>query len=368
MTLTAVTTETHRPRGADGSTGVVDADIHPTAVPASIAARLAEPWRTRYERFGTRVPAPPAIYPRVRNGGMRADAWPEHGPPGSDLTLMREQLLDAYDVACGILIPLQSHSLGGEEPEYARALCRALNDWVREEWLDPEPRLRASVCIPHEAPEAAAEEIRRCADDPGFVQVLLPSGAETLLGRGKYDPIYAAACDVGLPVAIHLGGVENHHGDGWPSFYLEQHAWYGNAMALTTTNLILEGVFERFPDLQVVLVEGGIAWAAPLMWAMDDAAAQMREELAHLRRRPSDYLREHCWFTTQPIEEPDEPRHLLAALEHTGMTERIMFASDYPHWDFDSPTMALRTLPAEMRAAMLGENARRLYALDGEAR
>jgi uncharacterized protein len=365
--VTVVTQETKVAGGVAAGTGVVDADIHPMAVPGSLKARLAEPWRRRYERFGTRVPGPPAIYPRVRNGGMRADSWPEHGPPGSDLGLVREQLLDAYDVACGILIPLQSHSLGGEEPAYAQALCRALNDWQHEEWLDPEPRLRASVCVPHEAPDLAAEEIRRRADDPRFVQVLLPSGAETLLGRGKYDPIYAAACEVGLPVAIHLGGVENHHGDGWPSFYLEQHAWYGNAMALATANLIMEGVFERFPDLQIVLVEGGIAWAPPLMWAMDDAAELMREELPHLKRRPSEYLREHCWFTTQPIEEPDDPRDIVTVLEHTGMTERIMFASDYPHWDFDSPTMALRTLPAEMRSAMLGDNARRLYALDGGA-
>ncbi|MQA09898.1 MAG: amidohydrolase family protein [Pseudonocardiaceae bacterium] len=363
MTLTA--SDRAPAKRKNQRTAVIDADIHPHAMPPSISSRLAEPWRTRFERFGTRVPAPPLIYPRVRNGGMRLDAWPQHGAPGSDLGMMRGQLLDEYDLDHGILIPLQSHTYGAEEPEFAQALCRALNEWIREEWLDPEPRLRGSICVPHESPELAAREIRRYANDRRFVQVLLPSGAETGLGRAKYDPLYAAAVDAGLPLAIHLGGIENHHGDGWPSFYLEQHAWYGNMMALMVTNLISEGVFERFPSLQVILVEGGISWAGPLMWAMDDAAELLRDDVPGLRRRPSEYFREHFWFTTQPIEEPDKPEHLVAALEHTGVTDRIMFASDYPHWDFDSPAIALRGLPKRLRDPIMAGNARRLYGLDG---
>jgi uncharacterized protein len=344
-------------------TAVVDADVHPTIMPREIAARLPRQWRTRMEKFGTRVASPPLIYPRVRNGGMRLDSYPPGGAPGSDLGLLRKQLLDAYGVDHAVLIPLQSQSWGAEQPEYAQALCHALNEAILETFLDPEPRLRGSICVPHESPEFAVAEIERYADDRRFVQVLLPSGAETNLGHQKYLPVYRAAARAGLPVGLHLGGIELHRADGWPSFYIEQHTWYGNAMAAAAASIVCEGVFERIPDLQVVLVEGGISWAGPLMWAMDGAWSRLREEVPLLRRRPSEYFREHFWFSTQPIEEPSDPRHLVTALEHTGMTDRILFASDYPHWDFDSPATALRDLPRGLRESILSGNAHRIYRL-----
>ena len=98
------------------------------------------------------------------------------------------------------------------------------------------------------------------------------------------------------------------------------------------------------------------------MWSMDAAWSAMRDDVPHLDRKPSELFREHFWFTTQPIEEPDDPEQLVQALEFTGMTDRIMFASDYPHWDFDSPAMTLpRSVPKELKAKIMAANACRLY-------
>lgn len=343
---------------------IVDTDIHPHALARDILPRLPERHRRRWEMFGSRVPGPPEIYPRVRNAGFRLDSWPEGGFPGSELQMVRDQLLDEFDIGHGVLIPLQGHSWGVEEPEYAAALCRALNDWIVEEWLDREPRLRSSIAVAIESPELAAEEIRRRAGDPRFVQVLLSTGGETGFGRRHYWPIYAAAAEAGLPVAAHTGGLEQHRGAGWPSFYLEEHVWNGNTMAALLINMLCEGVFTTFDRLQVVCVEGGIAWAGPLMWALDDAWVTLRADVPHLTRPPSEYIREHVWFTTQPIEEPADPRHLEMALAHVGMDGRILFASDYPHWDFDSPRLAPRLFPAALRDRIMGENALALYGLD----
>jgi uncharacterized protein len=106
------------------------------------------------------------------------------------------------------------------------------------------------------------------------------------------------------------------------------------------------------------------------MWAMDSGWSMLRDEPPRLERPPSEYFREHFWFTTQPIEEPDDPRHLVQSLEHTGMSDRMLFASDYPHWDFDSPKLALQDLPRELRQRILGVNACGLYGLpmEGERR
>ncbi|WP_199433637.1 amidohydrolase family protein [Qaidamihabitans albus] len=364
MNSTAVAEAPGRAPGTPGYT-IVDTDIHPTAPPADIRSRLPGRYRARWDMFGSRVPGPPDIYPRVRNAGFRRDSWPEQGPPGSDLRLIREQLLDEFHVEHGMLIPLQAHSWGVEEPEYAAALCRALNDWQKETLLDAEPRLHGSIAIPMESPDLAAEEIRRRAGDPRFAQVLLSTGSEIGFGRRRYWPIYAAAAEAGLPVAAHTGGLEQHRGAGWPSFYLEEHVWNGNMMAAFVISMLCEGVFDRYPDLQVVCVEGGIAWAGPLMWALDEAWEQLRTDVPHLRKPPSAYVREHFWFTTQPIEEPEDPGQLTVALEHIGMNERIMFASDYPHWDFDSPRHAPRLFPADLRDGVMGANACRLYHLTG---
>jgi predicted TIM-barrel fold metal-dependent hydrolase len=102
---------------------------------------------------------------------------------------------------------------------------------------------------------------------------------------------------------------------------------------------------------------------------MDQTYKMMGDELLELQRKPSEYFRDNFWFTTQPFEEPDDPNELIQAIEMMGMTDHIMFASDYPHFDFDSPDRALPLeFSGEMRDKILGENARKLYRLDALSR
>ena len=90
-------------------------------------------------------------------------------------------------------------------------------------------------------------------------------------------------------------------------------------------SLVLEGVFERFPRLKVVQIEGGVAWAAALGWRMDAQWKKLKQELPHLKRLPSEYMRSNVWFSTQPIEEP-EPRSQLAETFDWIGWDRILFA------------------------------------------
>ena len=125
--------------------------------------------------------------------------------------------------------------------------------------------------------------------------------------------------------------------------------------------MVLEGVFGHVPNLRVVLIEAGFAWLPPLAWRLDRAWQALRGETPAVTRPPSEIIREHFWLTTQPMEEPDEPGHLADTIGWIGW-DRLLFATDYPHWDYDDPqqAMKLRLTPEQRQAFFLG-NARRVY-------
>ncbi len=362
MTATATeTTDRERPRAR---TLLIDVDVHPLFLPRDILPRLPERWQRRYaSEHSGRGPRVVRDYPRWRNGGFRIDAAVPGGAPGSDLGLLRSQLLEEYDTDIAILIPL-TFTLEGPA-EYKAALCRAINDWLAQEWLDRDPRLRGSVNVPFDSPDLAVAEIERFAGDPRFVQVMVRGDTQSEWGDRKYWPIYQAIEAAGFVAMCHVGGDpgNRYRGSGAPSYYLEQHVWLHMPVERLAMSLICEGVFDAYPRLQVALVEACLTWAGPLQWAMDAAYQVAGDDAPRLARLPSEYFREHFWLSTQPIEEPDDPRHLVQSIEFAQLTDRVMFSSDYPHWDFDSPAKALPpAMPAALRSKIMGENAARLYA------
>lgn len=128
-------------------------------------------------------------------------------------------------------------------------------------------------------------------------------------------------------------------------------------------SLVCEGVFEKFPGLKFVAIEGGIAWLPHLMWRMDKNYKALRSTTPWLKKLPSEYIREHVRLTTQPIEEPEDHQHLLQIFEMIDAKNIVMFSSDYPHWDYDNPKMALPPLKGELKEGILWRNAARLYNL-----
>ena len=347
---------------------LIDCDIHPAMTRSMLMERTNGGWRRHFERYGLRTTPITEFYPRARNRGMRADAWPEApgSIPGSDPELLIRQLVDEYDIDYGILNPLGLLECN-EVPGFAAELARVVNDWIGEEWLDRDARLLGALVIPHEHPAEAVREIVSRAADRRWAQVLLPSSAHEPLGSRKYWPIYEAAAGCGLPVALHTGGIVRHHGAGWPSYYLEEHVGYALGMQHQLQSVVCEGVLAAIPGLRLVLTEGGALWAAAVGWALDGAWSRLRDAVPHLERAPSEYVRDHVWFTTQPMEEPDDPGHFLRAVAHGRLADRLVFATDYPHWDFDSPAQSLpRGLPADMRAAILAGTAIDLYGLPAE--
>ena len=289
---------------------------------------------------------------------------PEGGPPASDLGFLQEQLLDAYDIEYGVLQPLAAGSNVFDQ-DLGAAMCRAVNEWQLAKWCGPEPRLRASLCVTQEDTTAAIAEIERCAGDSRYVQVAIPPRTLEPAGRRRYWPIYEAAAAHGLPIGLHSAAAGPHTNSptGWFSYYIEEHYGFAHSLQGVVSSLVMEGVFERIPNLKIAIIEGGFAWLPPLAWRLDRQWARMRDEVPMVKRPPSEYIREHVWCTTQPIEEPDNIAHLRDVMNWIG-PDRLMFSTDYPHWDFDDPrtTFKLR-MPREEQAAIFGGNARALYRL-----
>ncbi|MCC7371886.1 MAG: amidohydrolase [Chloroflexi bacterium] len=348
---------------------VIDGDIHPT--PRSPRALdqyfLTDEWRDFHRNVGGRGFTGTNV-PRTYPNAARRDAYPPNGgPAGSDLDFMRIQLLDAWNIEYGILQPLMG-AASMRNLEYSAALSSAINEWQIHEWLIPEPRLRSGLVIPYEDGPLSVTEIERRGSYEGFLQLMFAMRTSEPLGRRKYWPIYEAAEALGKPIGIHVGGGGGMpvSGAGWPSYYIEDHTGQSIAFMTQIASFIFEGVFERFPKLKVVLIEGGFAWAPSMAWRMDAAWSKLRAEVPKLQRKPSEYLAEHFWLTTQPMEEPPVPHQFVQLLEQAPwLQDKLMFATDYPHWDFDAPDacLPLTDLPAGFEEALMCGNARKLYNL-----
>ncbi|MDQ2805178.1 MAG: amidohydrolase, partial [Pseudomonadota bacterium] len=232
-------------------------------------------------------------------------------------------------------------------------------------WTGPDKRLKAAIAVPGEDAAAAVTEIEHWAGHPDFVQVSTITHTIEPLGRRRYWPIYEAAAAAGLPLGLHTSGYNGHAVTpaGWPSFYVEEHHEVAISQQGVLASLVCEGVFARIPALRAVIVEAGFAWGPSLGWRLDQHWARMRDEVPHLTRPPSEYIREHVWFTTQAMDEPEQPRDLRDIIDWIGW-DRLLFATDYPHWDFDDPVSAFKIRLSEAERRMVfAENARHVYRL-----
>src|ERR1700722_13291013 len=345
---------------------VIDCVVHREMLngPRALLPYLAAEWR-HYITAGGFPGMPPMPY-AAWQGPDRLDTADENGArAGAYFDRMKDMHLDQWNIRYAILTGPANFSVCYlAQYEFAAALARAFNDWTLENWISKDSRLKGSM------PEEAAKEIRRIGDHPDIVQVILPTRSPSGIAWAdeKYFPIWEAAQEKDLAIGFHIspsgGNVLAPTSAGWPRSYMELNVNYPWPAPIELSGFVCRGVFERFPGLRIAYIENAFAWVPALMWRLDQAGRSLRAEAPWLKQRPSDYVRQRVRFTTQPMEEPDTPeefRQLIRTLDHGRM---LMFSSDYPHWNFDSPTRAFPvSIDDSARQAIVAGQATDFYRL-----
>lgn len=344
---------------------IIDCDIH---VRFDDETELTQYLPRRYQDRGFQFPGGVYVNP---TGFNRVDAIPEDGgEPAASPENVQRNLLDEHDITAGI-ISGNTRALGlsvNPDRDYALELARAHNEWVLNDWLPADDRLFGSVVVAPQTPEKSADLIEDYGSNPEFVQVVMGSTCNDPYGNSRYWPIYEAAEEQGLPIALHAsnfgaGMSAEASAAGTPSTYFEWHTAASQHYMGQLSSMIIEGVFEEFDDLSAVFIEGGFGWVPHLMWRLNKNWKSLRNDAPWLKKSPSEYIRDQVRFTTQPVEEPEKPEHLVQIFEMMHAEETLMFSSDYPHWDADDPTHAFPKLPENLEQRILMGNAVDLYPL-----
>jgi predicted TIM-barrel fold metal-dependent hydrolase len=288
--------------------------------------------------------------------------------PASYEPQARVAMLDAWGVDYGVLFPTVGIlPFPVEDNDLATAYCRAYNRWQKEFLEGARNRVVPIALLNWHDVEGAARELRHCIE-AGFKGVFVPP--EVIDGRRPSDPhfdrLWSLCQEAGIPGCFHVIVRFRPGSSAFPSWYeskpgsiftfgLGATGQIMPALAAMVTDLL----FERFPKLKIVSVEAGCGFAAYLMDRLDEKHARfgLPQTL-----KPSEYIRRNCYFVAEP-----EERSIGAMLDLVG-EDRILWGSDYPHVDsmLDAPELirgAVSQLSTSRQAAVLGENARKVFGL-----
>jgi predicted TIM-barrel fold metal-dependent hydrolase len=351
---------------------IFDCDVHPMLAggPEVVLPFVDESWRHQFTKQDFKISGrAPERYGHPGTP-LRADAKPpDGGLPASDPEFVRRDLLDAWNIDVGLLLPMQGLAVAAwTDPPTAQAWSSAINRYFYETWVKLDDRFKLAITASPHDPAASAEEIASWAGTPNVIGVQLPL-INTLMGNRYYYPIYEAAAAAGLPIVVHQTGAEGCYlgtptvAGGVPRTYAERHAMLTQIGQSNVASLIFEGVFERFPDLKVIFVEYGFSWMLPLGWRLDREWKNFRMDTPWVKEPPAEYIKRHIRFATQPMDEPERIEDLWRLIEMLDGEEILCFSSDYPHYDNDDPSVILKKLPEASRERIAWSNAQEFFAV-----
>jgi predicted TIM-barrel fold metal-dependent hydrolase len=282
--------------------------------------------------------------------------------------------LDEVGIATTVLYPTAGLGFGIiQDPDWAVALARAYNDWFTDRYYRVNQRLRAVALVPLQDVSEAVREARRAVNELGMVGLVLPANGGDLglrkpLGHPDFWPLYEEAERLNCPIAIHGAPSQGIGLDAFTRFAKTQALEHPIAQMIQMTDMIYEGVFERFPRLRVAYLEAGTGWVPYMMDRLDRsygawATSQHKEYGDWVKRKPSEYIAGgNIYFSCEGGEES-----LKYAIERIG-DRVLLYASDFPHEvnveraQHEIAELRERDdLSAETKRNILHDNVRRFY-------
>jgi predicted TIM-barrel fold metal-dependent hydrolase len=300
--------------------------------------------------------------------GARLDAIGPNGEyPGSLPEVAKRQLFVDEGADFGLITPLTSNAV---DPELNAAIFHAMNAWQADTWLrEHDMRLFGSICVPLDDVAAAVRQIDEWSSHPGFKAILIASDSDRPFGHPQYDPIWAAAARHRLPVGVHFNDSNRLTLGGSPvGHYLRYVDFHALARVLEygahLVSWINSGVFSRYPEFRVALLEGGFLWHRQIIARLSYQWDAKTADLAYVSKSPLDCLYDNVRFASQPMETAPIERDVAGMLRIAEAEKLLMFSSDYPHYDYDNPDTVLpHGLPDHVTHRIMCENAREFYDL-----
>ncbi|HZT07691.1 MAG TPA: amidohydrolase family protein [Chloroflexota bacterium] len=347
---------------------VIDADGHIIESETEIFAYLPPPYRGQDQLFS--YPFFPTLdgwhraARRVTDGKGFVTERPDAGA--------WIEYLDDANIAATVLFPTAGLAFGLiSDPEWAAALARGYNDWLSDRFMRADPkRIKGMALIPVQDPPEAARELRRVVRDLGMVGGILPAvGLQRAFGDRQFWPIYEAAQELNVILAVH--GAPNHNlGLDRLQRLIEVRALtHPFSQMIQLTSMIFSGVFDAFPRLRVAYCEAGCGWVPFMAERLDMEFHNRTAQAPDLKCLPSEHMAGGRIFFHTELDEGG----LAAAVNKLGRSDVFFSASDYPHEKKEeypekiADFLARRDLPTGAQRTVLWDVPIRMYALDQAA-
>jgi predicted TIM-barrel fold metal-dependent hydrolase len=308
----------------------------------------------RYQDVGGRIPHQLDMRETVEDKSVHRD-----------VTLTR-RAIDSLCLDYIVVFPTPMLQLGMHpQVDMEVTLGRAYTRWLVETILPADKRIKSFAYLPFNSPQAAIKMVEDFGDCEGIIGFCVTSARYKPVHHNDYMRLYAMLEERGLPIAFHAGYHWNDPSLATINRFLGMHAlgfvWCN---MVHMTNWILNGIPVRFPKLKSVWVESGLAWVPFLQQRLDEQYLMRTSEAPLLTRLPSDYMRENCWYSSQPMERTNMKATALT-FEMINAETQLLYSSDWPHFDFDTPSIIARLpfLSEQGRRNVLGLNAARLFNL-----
>jgi predicted TIM-barrel fold metal-dependent hydrolase len=274
----------------------------------------------------------------------------------------RIEEMDRDGVDAEVLYPtprLSNAIIANRDVEFHTTMIRAYNDWVGEYVEYAPERFGGLAILPNRGVEGAVAELERVIDRPGMRGVVIgcwPNG--TLEVQPEDDKLFGALAERGIPLGIHVSLSQS-----FPAAHRAKLPGYGRFFDAPNRmiELVFAGVFDRFPELDVVFAEVDFGWVPYVKEQIDNNYLRLDAVSRFgLERLPSEYIAEHFHFGYMT------DTFGLRNLQYVG-AERVLWSNDYPHisadWPYSWRTIqaSFSGIPTAEREQILAGNAMRLY-------